>query len=747
MDDQVSSGPAAEGDVEHVGDGNLISLGGSTFFKGCNIYHMRSVIRQRVNFASNAERDGWVSSSEFKTSFLERFQGLPAFAPTRGQERTIEERLFSDNGVRFGEILLEAILAVDAAVALRMRNFDPMSFAIAEEQTDHINLVWETASPRFSRQAAEVGFAGVLELLQNHNRRLFGGRQSDFQSSLDALLNAARNKRMSQTASLMKYVAGQRGLPVKVIARDQLRIGQGRAQRHIVSSLTDATSILTHKLCQDKRLANRRMMELRLPAPIQARVNSVDEAREAADRLEFPVVMKPLKGRGGYGVTSDIRADEEIEPAFLYAKEFGPNVLVEKFVPGFDHRLLVIGGKFSGAIRRQPPVIVGDGEKTVRELIDDLNSDPFRDGLLMNKVKYDHEMERTLERAGLGLESVIAEGAACQLRLVSNVALGGIAHDCSDFVHQDNRELVERAARGFGLDVAGIDFITPDICRSHKDVGGQIIEVNARPGLLMHMWPRYGTSRNVGGEVLGQLYPANENGRIPIVVVAGDRGTGTAARIADQLLRGCGKSTGLSLRESSYVNGKDHALGDHQQRLGPESLLRDPDVETLVSAISLRRIAQQGFQLEHCSVAIILDRHKDGNADQFHTGTSVLERATADVFVVGCGNQLALEHLKDLGKRKLILVGSRVTDPLAQEHLARGDTIIADGWTDDGDRIVLMTGEREIARFQVDESWSRLRKGRERRLRQATKYAIAAAFGLGIPVPDIAAAVESIRGD
>lgn len=748
MDKQRAPGPALVDATRNLGDEKLVSLGASSFMKGCNVYHSRSVICQRINIASHIELDSWVSSSSFKASFLDRFQGLPSFSPTRGQTHAIEERLLSNDDIKFGQILLEATLAVDAAVALFMRNFDPVNFAAVDELPDHIVLVWEASSPKMSRAAAQVAFVGVAELLDNTDGSFSLESRPNFQSSLDELLRVARLRRMSQTSSLMRYVAQQRGLPVRSNARDQLRIGHGRAQRLIISSLTDRTSIVAHKLSRDKRLANRRMAELRVPSPMQIKVTSVETAFKAVERLGFPVVIKPLKGRGGYGVTCDVRGWDEIDSAFLYAKELGPNVLVERNVTGVDHRLLVIGGKFSGGIRRQPPTIVGDGVKTVQELIDDLNSDPFRDGLLMNKVNYDHEMRRSLQRSGVSLETVIAQGEICPLRLVSNVALGGVAHDCTDFVHQDNRELAERVARGFDLDIAGVDFITPDICRSYKEVGGEVIEVNARPGLLMHVWPRFGTSRDVASKAFEHLYPKNETGWIPIVVVAGDRGTGTAARMVDQLLRGCGKYTGLSLRETSYVNGEASDLGGEQRRpAGPSALLRNPDVEVLVSAASLRRIAQQGFQIDGCSIGIILDRNKDGNANVFHAGAAVLERATADVFVVGCGNQNALQHLKNLGKRKLILVGNRVSDPLAQEHLSRSETIIADGWTNEGDRIVLMAGDREIARFHPGDIWSRLTKGKQRKMRQAAKYAIAAAFGLGIPVPDISAALGSLSGD
>ncbi len=742
MDNHLVSG-TADGEVEpRIWRADPISLGLSTYFAGCNIYHTRSVIRQPVYFRGEARTDDGRAGPELKVAFAERFLKLPRFVPTHGDATEIEKRLSRDNDVRIADLLLEAVLAVEAAVATAMRRFDPVKFSKIDEHLDHTDLIWETPFARISRRAMEVAFVGFVDLLLNRERKTNGG-QMEFDTELGVLLRTARQNRPTHTTSLMKYVAQERGLPTRIFDKDQLRIGHGRAQRLLVSSMPPTTSAAAHKFCWDKRVANRRMVELRLPVPKHVRVPSVEAAREAAQRLEYPVVVKPMMGSGGHGVTTRITTPDEIEAAFRHARSSAADVLVEQYVSGDLYRLLVIDGRFAGALRCLPPKIVGDGKKTVRELIDGLNADPLRDGIIMTKVSYDDEMEKLLTQSGLTLESVVAEGVTCPLRLVANVGFGASSEDCTEEVHASNRELAERAAKGFDLDVAGIDLITPDITRSYRDVGGRIIELNTRPGLLMHMWPAYGRSRNFGTRVLDKVFPSSNAGRIPIVVVAGDRGTGTTARVLDRLLRGCGKSTGLTLREAAYVNGEAADVPAGKKRVSPTMLLSDPEIEVLVSAISLRRIVLRGMELDSCAVAIILDRDKEGNAEQFHTGVSVMERGTADVFVVGIGNQLALQHLENLGQRKLMLVGDRITDRLAQHHLARGGTIVADGWADEGDRIVLMTGETPIAYFPTNEAWARLTKGQQRKMRRVTKYAVAAAYGMGIAVTDIEKAITS----
>jgi cyanophycin synthetase len=743
MDNHIVPALQVESGSEHIWKADPISLAESRFFAGCNIYHTRSVLRQRVYLRGKAKENGGRASPELKAAFMRRFLELPRFAPTYGDTSELRKRLSSRDDIGIADILMEAVLMVEAAVAVSARKFDPVKFAQVEEDVDHIDLIWETSSVKLSRRAADVALGGVLEVLDNQTMAT-GVKRPKFEHSLAVLLKNATQDRPRSTVALISFVAQQKGLPVKILSQKYLRIGQGRSQRHLESAMTEGTSAVAHGFCWDKRLAVKRMAELGVPVPKHMNVASVDAAHKACDKLGFPIVIKPFMGNGGKGVTSGIQGHDEVEAAFVRARRVS-NVLVEEYIPGSLYRLSVIGGEFAGALVFPPPMVVGDGEKTIRELIEELNTDPLRNDIILTKFKYDGEAETFLKRQGLTLDSVLAKGETSQLRKVANLSNGAVSEDCTDRVHQDNRELAERAARGFNLEVAGIDLITPDISRSYRDVGGRIIELNTRPGLLMHMWPARGTSRNLAAKILDRLYPSCEDARIPIVVVAGDRGTGTVSHILDRLLRRCGKSTGLSLREAAYVNGKAVDVSAEKGRLAPTALLSDPELEVLVSAISLRRVVQRGMDLDSCSVAIILDRNKEGNAEQFHAGVSVIERATAEAFVVGVGNQMALQHLEALGKRRVILVGNRITDPLAQQHLARGGTVIADGWADEDDRIVLMKGERHIAHFPANKAWARLTKGQQRKMRRVTKYAIAAASGIGIPLAEIEAVMTNLH--
>ena len=730
---------------EAANNGAFPTLGETDYFSGCNIYYGQSVIRQMLDWTPSAGDVQWVHDAKFRDAFIERFQPLPFFAPTRSGDRSLAGCFNGPHGARLDELLLQAILAIEEAAAVSMRKFAPIHYASAAQTEEQSVLVWQSSSPKLSRAAAEIALSGILELLPDHAATENGRHPYDFDGALEQLFRRARSRRMLDTPSLVKYVAQQRGLPVQTLGPDKMRIGQGRHQRHVIASMTDDTSVIAQKFCLDKRLANRGLRDLGLPVPRQIKVTSAEDALDACKRLGGAVVIKPSRRSNGLGVTVDIHEAYDIDAAFRSARTHGAEVVVEEFIPGSVHRLLVVAGRFSAALRFQRPEVIGDGRRTIAELIEELNTDPRRDGIRVKKVKIDIEVEATLQRLGLDIASIPPVGERVVLRTITSMATGAMSVDCTDIVHQDNRDLAERAVQAFGsLAAAGLDYATVDVSRSYRDVDGRIVEINGSPGLLMHKWPGEGTSRDMAAKVLDLMYPMQDNGRIPIAVFGGDRGIGAPARMLDAILRKCGRASGLSLREEAYVNGRQAAPPAGRSRVLPTHLAQNLEVDTLVAAMSLRRIARRGLDIDTCMVSIVLDRNKEGSADDFHMGVTVLDRATTDAFVVGAGNQLALEYLRSIGDRKLILVADRSTDPLVQAHLSRGGTVVADAWADGENQFVVLSGSEEVGHVRLGDVWRQLSKGRARRMRQATKYAVAAALGLDIPVSRISTAVTTV---
>ena len=720
-----------------------IKLESNKIFSGCNIYHTTSVIRQRVDFGALSGASSALAGPGFAAAFLDRFCGLKSFVPQNGLTDDFIARLSSAEGAGFEEILLQAILTVEASLAFAMHELGNISYAVIEKHANAIDLIWECAIPKLSRGAAEIALSGIVDLLPE---RLYL-RSPDFTPTFDTALRElqgwARRRRLSPATSVLKLAAKKRRIPCEAMGRQHLCLGQGRAQHQIYASMTSATSITAQKICSDKRLTNRRLSELRLPVPRQIKADSVEAAHAAAAKIGFPIAIKPLKGKKGQGVTAGLTDPGGIEPAFERARERGSAVLVERFVRGADYRLLVIGGKFVAALSRRPPTITGNGKTTVEGLVDALNADPCRDGFRLFKVAKDTEMKRLLAQAGLAMGDVLSAGRTLALRSAANITTGGLPFDVTDQVHPDNREMAERAAKGVGLDIAGVDFLTTDITRSYREVGGGIIELNARPGLDIHIWPYVGTRRNVAEEVLKLSFPPGADGRIPIVAVAGDRGTGTTARILDTILRGSGKSVALVLRDRSFVNGVSAELSEEQRAYAARILLRDPEVDTLVNTVSPRQAARRGLVLETYRLTMILDKTKDGEAELFHAGLDVVKRATTDCFVVGAGNIVALDRLRELGARWLILVSDRLNDPVLQRHLNAGHVAVTTMWQDGEMRIVLLSGTEVLASLRADVGSSRDGRMKKRRLKNGTMFAIAAAFGLGLSGSEIETALRN----
>lgn len=729
--------------------GELLYLGGpiqlqsSEFFTGANIYHTTSVIRQRVDFGVTAGAKSALAGSEFPAAFVDRYRSLKSFIPHNGLTNDFVTRLMSSEGTGFEELLLQAILAVEASLAFAMHDLNYINYAAIEKHDDHVDLIWECTVPKLSRNAAKVALLGISDLLP---RRLCARPKNtvpNFDSVIEELLQRARRRRLSPATSVLKVAAKKRGLPCEVVGRQHLRLGHGKLQHQIYSSLTSTTSIIAQKICADKRLTNRRLHELRLPVPAQIKVGSLQAAHAAAEKLGSAIVIKPVKGRKGQGVSVGLTDPNDIAPAFELAHKTGSDVLVERFVPGTDHRLLVIGGKFVAALIRLPPAITGDGKSTVEALIDALNADPYRDGFRLFEVTKGVETERLLTAAGVGMSDVLTEGRTVALRTAANVSTGGIPLDVTDQVHPDNREMAERAAKGIGLDIAGVDFLTTDISRSYREVGGAIAEINARPGLDIHTWPLEGKPRNVAGEVLKLSFPPGTDGRIPIVAVAGDEGTGATARTLDMILRGAGRCVALALRKRSFIHGESAEFTHEQQPNAARILLRDPEVDALVRTVSPRLTAKRGLLLEKHQVTVIMDKAKDGDPELFRAGLDVVLRATTDCFVVGAGNIVAHDRLRELEENQLILVSERINDQALQAHLRGGQTAVTKMWQDGEVQIVVVSGTEILASIPADAGSSRDGRTRTRRLEKGRMFAVAAAFGLGLSASEITAAIRN----
>ncbi|ABX03265.1 MAG TPA: cyanophycin synthetase [Herpetosiphon sp.] len=416
------------------------------------------------------------------------------------------------------------------------------------------------------------------------------------------------------TASLVK-AAEERGIPwLRLNEHSLVQFGHGKYQKRIQATITSQTSHIGVEVAQDKQLTNKLLEDAGLPVPRQRVVRSAEGAVQAARRLRYPLVVKPLDASHGRGISIGLTTEEEVQVAFAQAQEYRSYVIVEELVPGSDHRVLVINGEVVAVSERVPGHVVGDGQHTVAELVEIVNSDPRR-GVghenVLTKLEIDHQAERCMEKAGVSLETVLEAGQVLYLRSTGNLSTGGTAIDRTDMIHYENAQIAIRAAKIVGLDVAGIDFIIPDISRPVSEVGGGIVEVNAAPGFRMHVAPSEGTPRDAAGPVIDMLFPAGTPSRIPLAALTGTNGKTTTARMTAHILKMAGYHVGMTSTDGIYIDGERVLRGDMTGPKSARMVLRDPTVDAAVLETARGGILREGLGYDEVDVGAILNISAD----------------------------------------------------------------------------------------------------------------------------------------
>ena len=574
-------------------------------------------------------------------------------------------------------MLFRAILALETATAFARRCLYGVAYSqvFPGPEPTQARFVWSCDVPEISRQAAQVGVIGFATLLPDELTWPSAMKPESFGPALRALWKKARQHRPLPPAAILLGAAHRRDIPFHVLGGNVIQLGEGRFQHRIWSTVTSATSRVADRLCKDKLATNRLLADLDLPVPPQRLVSSVKEALAAAKAIGYPVVVKPLGGNIGKGVSANLKGRDEIAGAFQRARLVGSQVIVESYVEGQDYRLLVVGGRVTAAALRVPARVTGDGKQTIGALIDHLNSDPLRDGFRRWPVPLDQELNRLLERAGYELNTVLPEGEVIQLRSAANVSKGGSAIDVTEDVHPDNAHMAIRTVEAIGLDVAGVDFLTQDIAKSYRKVGGGIVEVNSRPGLSSHTWPVVGPSRDVAGAILETMFPPGQRSRVPLAIVAAasQSGPALAARVSALLDR-----AGIVSAVAPEPAGVE-ADGAENDAL-PEAIrkpVRDPRLEALIHTRSLNGIAERGLNASSFDVATVLEF--DGS-DAARIALDILLRADGGGIVLSADRALPEDVLSGIAAKRLVLVSTDPLNPALQRHLAiGGQSVFASG--------------------------------------------------------------------
>jgi cyanophycin synthetase len=475
----------------------------------------------------------------------------------------------------------------------------------------------------FSRTTATVE-AGVYQVVVEYTEEAVGRLAFDL---AQALLQAAREDsafdvadavarlraldedvRLGPSTGSIVDAAVARGIPYRRLTEGSLvQFGWGVKQRRIWAAEVDATSAVSESIAQDKDLTKVLLQAAGVPVPTGQPVATIDEAWAVAEAIGLPVVVKPQDGNQGKGVTVNIVDREHLEIAYRAADEIG-TVMVEKFLPGHDFRLLVVGDRLVAAARRDPPHVIGDGVHTVQQLVGLVNADPRRgDGhaTALTKIRFDEIAVARLATQGLAPESVPDKGRRVVLRNNANLSTGGTATDVTDEVHAEVAARAVAAARMVGLHVCGVDVVCETVGRPLEKQSGGVVEVNAAPGLRMHLTPSYGKGRNVGEAIVADLYAPGDDGRIPVVAVTGTNGKTTVTRLIAHLLAQSGLTVGMTNTDGVYVDGRTLDRGDCSGPKSARSVLMHPDVEAAVFETARGGLLREGLAFDRCRVAVV----------------------------------------------------------------------------------------------------------------------------------------------
>jgi len=448
-----------------------------------------------------------------------------------------------------------------------------------------------------------------LELAEQLCQAAAESKPFDLAAAIAELKELDEDVRLGPSTGAIVDAAVARGIPYRRLTQGSLvQFGWGSRQRRIQAAETDRSSAIAEAIAQDKELTKKLLDAAGVPVPVGREVSDIEDAWLAMAEIAAPVVVKPKDGNQGKGVTVNISTREQLNAAYAAASAISEEVLVEKYIPGSDFRLLVVGKQLVAAARRDPPLVIGDGINTVQALVDQVNSDPRRGSghaTSLTKIRIDDIAVSCLAEQHLTLDSVPGKGARVILRNNANLSTGGTATDVTDDVHPDLAASAVTAAQMVGLDICGIDVVCDSVLQPLEVQGGGIVEANAAPGLRMHLQPSFGKGRPVGEAIVSSIFAAGDNGRIPLVTVAGTNGKTTTVRLTAHILGCLGLRVGMTNSDGVYIQGKRIDTGDCSGPKSARNVLMHPDVDAAVFETARGGVLREGLAFDRCNVAVV----------------------------------------------------------------------------------------------------------------------------------------------
>lgn len=551
------------------------------------------------------------------------------------------------------------------------------------------NMVFEYKQRDVGLRACLLARDLLLSLLSQNLKQQLGVdlQEFDFKAERISFIKFAQSKQFGPSTGSLVDAAKTRNIPyIRLNDQSLVQFGHGKYQKRIRATITSETKEIAVSLASDKEATNQLLDALGLPVPQQKLVYSANDAVSAANRLNYPVVVKPLDANHGRGISINLTSDDEVRKAYDVAREHARSVLVERFIVGFDHRMLVVDGKLVAVAKRVPGHVIGDGKHTIAQLVDIVNLDPRR-GVghekVLTRLELDYQAQTLMQAKGYNSDTVLGNGELLYLRSTANLSTGGTSIDLTDVVHPDNRDMAERAVKAVGLDVGGVDFLTPDITQSYLEVGGAIVEVNAAPGFRMHVSPSEGRARDVAGCVMDMLFPNPNETRIPIATITGTNGKTTTSRMVAHMWKQAGRQVGLTTTDGIYVNGRLTVSGDTTGPKSAQMLLRDPSIDIGIFETARGGLLRNGLGYDYCNVGACLNVTPDhlglqgiNTLGELAKVKRIVVEAAKDTAVLNADDPECLKMSAHVTAKNIFYVTMNPEHDLVREHIRSGGKAI-----------------------------------------------------------------------
>jgi len=650
-------------------------------FVGPSLYAHFPVIRLELDLG---ELEQWPTGrlgAAFVDGLIAALPGLAEHGCSYREPGGFIRRMREGDGTWLGHVLEH--------VAIELQNVagEDVTFGKTRSVDDKpgvYSVVYEYAQKEEGIAAGELALRLLSSLLPEELRTRNSVPEGwEWPSARDEFIRYAQRRALGPSTASLVQAAEKRDIPwLRLNGQSLVQLGHGKYQQRIQATVTGRTPHIAVELASDKEETNKILATLGLPVPKQELVTTEEGALRAARRLGVPVVTKPFNGNHGRGISIHLMKDEEIIAGFNEAREISRSVIVENFLSGDDHRLLVVNGELVAATRRTPGHVIGDGAQTIAQLVDAVNADPRR-GVghekVLTRIVLDAQADMMMERMRYTAESVPKAGETVFLRSTANLSTGGTATDVTDVIHPDNRDMAVRAIRAIGLDVGGVDFLTTDITESYKTIGGGICEVNAAPGIRMHVSPSEGTPRDAAGPVIDMLFPQGTPSRVPIAAVTGTNGKTTTARMLAHITKMAGYTPGLTTTDGVYIDGQRTVEGDMTGPVSARMVLSDPQIDIAILETARGGLIRAGMGVPKVNVGAVLNVQSDhlglkgiDTLEQLAEVKRIVVEVATDCAVLNADDPNVLKMSGYTDAKVICYVTMNPSHALVREHVRAG---------------------------------------------------------------------------